>query len=62
MAAARARCTNCGEPFDRRQVTQAYCFKPDCRRARNRDRIAEWRRVRRVLDEAHIARIRQAVA
>jgi hypothetical protein len=52
MAAPRARCANCGEPFDRRAVNQSYCFKLACRRARNRERLRAWRQTKAQLHEA----------
>lgn len=62
MAAPRIRCAHCGEPFDRRQVTQSYCFKLQCRRARNTARIREWRDSKRQLEHARLERIRKAAA
>ncbi len=52
MAAARAHCTNCGEPFDRRAVNQSYCFADECRKARNRENVRAFRETRAVLDAA----------
>lgn len=49
MAATLARCANCGDPFERRQVTQTYCKKPDCRRAHNAANFRNWWHARNAL-------------
>jgi hypothetical protein len=51
MGAPRARCRNCGEPFDRRAVNQSSCFAPDCRDARNRENMRASRAARAQLVE-----------
>lgn len=66
MAAPRARCAHCGEPFDRRAVNQSYCFEDECRAARNRENVRAFRAARAQLDQvqwnAAIARAREGVA
>lgn len=62
MAAPRVRCSHCGEPFDRRAVNQSYCFEPECRKARTRERVKAWRHAVAKLEDARWAARRRAAA
>lgn len=57
MAAERAHCACCREPFERRAYNQFYCFRPACRRAHNAANVRAWRET-----TAHREHVRRAVA
>lgn len=59
MAAERVHCAGCGKIFDRRQVTQSYCFAEDCRAERNRENVRAYRRARAELEHGAIAKLRR---
>lgn len=60
--AAPTCCANCGELFERRKEGQQFCFKPDCRAARNRENVRNWRRAMERREQYKLTRLRRGVA